>query len=107
MLLIAYIIELWKCADDEKQCTGGQCLPVSYFCDGKSDCNDHSDELQCNSNTIYNKKCKQILINNIYIIVLGTCNGYQCSNSYCISSTLQCNGVNDCAGGEDEQNCGM
>jgi hypothetical protein len=75
--------DLWKCANDEKQCTGGQCLPVSYFCDGKSDCNDHSDELQCNS----------------------TCDGYQCSNSYCISSTLRCNGVNDCTGGEDEQNC--
>ncbi|XP_025203974.1 uncharacterized protein LOC112600867 [Melanaphis sacchari] len=75
--------DLWKCANDEKQCTGGQCLPEAYFCDGKSDCNDHSDELQCNS----------------------TCNGYQCSNSYCISSTLRCNGVNDCSGGEDEQNC--
>lgn len=48
-----FVLDLWKCADDEKQCTtGGQCLPVSNFCDGKSDCNDYSDELQCNSNIL-------------------------------------------------------
>lgn len=48
-MLIICITDLWKCTADEKQCTGGQCLPASYFCDGKSDCNNHSDELQCNS----------------------------------------------------------
>lgn len=48
-MLIICITDLWKCIADEKQCTGGQCLPASYFCDGNSDCNNHSDELQCNS----------------------------------------------------------
>lgn len=42
----------------------------------------------------------------LMIFFSATCNGFQCPTSYCISSTLRCNGVNDCAGGEDEQNCG-
>lgn len=55
-MLIICITDLWKCTADEKQCTGGQCLPASYFCDGKSDCNNHSDELQCNSMYIITHK---------------------------------------------------
>lgn len=47
------ILDSWKCADDEKQCTSGQCFPASYFCDGKSDCSDHIDEMQCDSNYYY------------------------------------------------------
>lgn len=47
------------------------------------------------------------LMRLLIVFFPGPCNGYQCSNGYCISNALRCNGVNDCSGGEDEQNCGM
>ena len=35
------------CADNEFQCLDGQCVDVTYLCDGDSDCSDNSDEAQC------------------------------------------------------------
>ena len=35
----------------EMYCDSGECVPLSYICDGDNDCRDASDERNCHSNT--------------------------------------------------------
>ena len=35
------------CPEGESACADGTCLPTTLFCDGHSDCFDHSDEGWC------------------------------------------------------------
>lgn len=41
--------ERWQCQFDEFQCSSGRCIPFLWHCDGKPDCDNHTDEYNCMS----------------------------------------------------------
>ena len=75
------------CEADEFRCAAnGRCIPAGHQCDGRSDCPDSEDELNC----------------------AQTCDEdteFFCPEGRCVASSLRCDGTADCSGGEDEANC--
>ena len=41
------ILKLTGCSEDQFTCDDGSCVPMSNRCDGKSDCLDETDEVEC------------------------------------------------------------
>ena len=70
-----------------------ECIDLAKKCDGIKNCNDGSDEkncqMTCNEMTEF-----QCIHENNTILPLE-----------CIPKVKRCNGVNDCAKGEDENDC--
>ncbi|CAD5112749.1 DgyrCDS1968 [Dimorphilus gyrociliatus] len=63
------------------------CIPNQQICDGKSNCQDHSDEENCDD--YCNKP-----------------HSFKCVNeTKCINQLERCDGKNDCIDGSDEVNC--
>lgn len=84
LLLLSQGIQLAQgsCENTQFQCTNGQCIDITYRCDGTKDCVDDSDELNC--------PC--------------TSQEFKCVTSgECISSDFVCNGDKDCEDGSDEE----
>nr|CAD7447545.1 unnamed protein product [Timema bartmani] len=119
--------ETWKCLFDEYQCPSGRCIPVLWQCDGKPDCDNHTDEFNCQrrvenhlGKTTHSSPDRD---SNLYLPVLGgraqhdwrvsqlrhrgSCGNdeYLCPERWCIPMTWRCNGVPECANGEDEKLC--
>ncbi|ESN95518.1 hypothetical protein HELRODRAFT_179294 [Helobdella robusta] len=69
------------------QCSSGQCITKEWVCDGIRDCEDRSDESDCQK-----KKC--------------TSSQFTCPiNQKCIPNNKVCDGENDCGDNSDEHNC--
>lgn len=64
----------------------GKCIPASWQCDGRFDCEEYQDEYNCS------ESCKD--------------NQYLCpTEKWCIPQTWRCNGIAECINGEDEKLC--
>ncbi|CAF2003035.1 unnamed protein product [Rotaria magnacalcarata] len=73
-----------KCSQREFTCNAtSTCIPLEWVCDKTPDCEDGSDEYQCN--------CTQ--------------DDFICSTGQCIDPSYRCDGLPQCRDGSDELNC--
>ncbi|XP_069074692.1 very low-density lipoprotein receptor-like [Pleurodeles waltl] len=75
-----------SCNSKQHVCGNGDCIPLSWKCDGDDDCLDGGDELDCG-----------------YITCSST--EFNCSNSRCVHKGLVCDGSDDCGDLSDEAGC--
>lgn len=74
-----------RCQENQFQCKNKQCIPVSWHCDGVTDCSDGSDE---DSETCSQKTCAP--------------GQFHCANGRCVPSSYVCDVQDDCGDGSDE-----
>ncbi|XP_050331106.1 basement membrane-specific heparan sulfate proteoglycan core protein isoform X13 [Bactrocera neohumeralis] len=75
------------CSDSEFKCDG-RCLPLEYFCNGRVECLDGTDERDCPDTKPEATVCQP--------------DEYRCRAGNCIDSARRCNRVPDCPDGDDE-----
>lgn len=83
------LIAIETCSPEEFHCAKHQpkCIPSTEVCDGRNDCIDGSDEVNCTASACPSYK-------------------YPCaSRNQCIYKSWVCDGEADCRDGSDEQNC--
>nr|XP_042908894.1 MAM and LDL-receptor class A domain-containing protein 2 [Parasteatoda tepidariorum] len=101
------------CKEDEFRCKSGfQCIPESYVCDCAPECEDGSDELDCDSTCASTLSPKEISTvawttedPHPSVLPRKDCphGQRQCdSDQRCIPALLVCDGVRDCSDGSDE-----
>lgn len=74
-----------RCQENQFQCKNKKCIPVSWHCDGVSDCSDASDE---DAETCSQRTCKP--------------GEFRCANGRCLPSGYVCDAQDDCGDGSDE-----
>ncbi|XP_041563042.1 basement membrane-specific heparan sulfate proteoglycan core protein isoform X19 [Drosophila elegans] len=113
-----------ECDILEFECDYSQCLPLEKKCDGYVDCEDESDEFECQS---YTDRCleSEFECDSYCLPRDQLCNGitncqdgsdernctfcredaYLCNTGECVADNQRCNGIDDCADGSDERHC--
>ncbi|XP_052772549.1 sortilin-related receptor-like isoform X2 [Mya arenaria] len=81
----------FQCPADHIHCDVNTCLHESNFCDGKRDCDDGTDELQCANATEVSKICPK--------------GEFDCDGGRCFSQDYWCDDYPDCGDGKDEADC--
>lgn len=77
------------CFKDEFTCDNQHCIPEKWVCDKTDDCDDGSDEKNCNgAKEIINK--------------FNKCDEFKCSIGTCLPYSKVCDGTRDCPDGSDE-----
>uniref|UniRef100_A0A0K0FDX8 EGF-like domain-containing protein n=1 Tax=Strongyloides venezuelensis TaxID=75913 RepID=A0A0K0FDX8_STRVS len=103
-----------QCESDSFYCGDGTCIQRSWYCDGDKDCDDGTDEKDCynlNPHDFCNNSteffCHKSLVSRYSdkSMNLGH-SSHSFRDKYCIPVDYQCDGHDDCEGGEDEDNCG-
>jgi sortilin-related receptor len=94
-----------NCHDWMFKCSNAKCVPYWWKCDGVNDCGDGSDEQGCGNVT--NAISTSTTQKPVSPTVNKHCrpNEFRCDAGACILKRYVCDGYNDCAKGEDEQNC--
>jgi low-density lipoprotein receptor-related protein 1 (alpha-2-macroglobulin receptor) len=81
----------FQCMPGQYQCDNGHCTHPSDLCNGNDDCEDDSDEKDCEHYTCLNTQFR--------------CQGNDTVSPRCIPSKFRCNKNVDCPLGEDEADC--
>ncbi len=96
------------CLYGHAMCNDGTCILAHYVCDGRPDCPDASDEMDCshvcsisgshnvNINCFISCTRPECVCNDLY---------FTCTLGGCVSWSRVCDGVFDCNHGEDEYQC--
>ena len=121
-----------KCKDDEFHCSNGKCILAKWRCNRKNECEDASDEKDCDDICLGpgEQKCSYLSHSQVpgcYSFANQRCDGiWDCKNgadergcggcpnemfvcrsgSSCYSEAKRCDGVVDCPDYTDELNCG-
>ncbi|TPP57800.1 Low-density lipoprotein receptor [Fasciola gigantica] len=77
------------CEPSEWMCRDGTCLPQSYFCNGRPDCRDGSDEQPPHCEAPIGCRSDE----------------FRCYSGECIDVRRRCDGRGDCRDGSDEHGC--
>ncbi|XP_037122199.1 LDL receptor repeat-containing protein egg-1-like [Syngnathus acus] len=101
-----------KCRLGSQLCQDGtQCVPYSHVCDGEKDCQDGSDEEECDTRMTTppenGRQNQPPLPAKTQPPIKPSCTSpsFLCPDSTCIPPTQICDGVKDCPDGSDEKRC--
>uniref|UniRef100_A0A8C7S7S0 Low density lipoprotein receptor a n=1 Tax=Oncorhynchus mykiss TaxID=8022 RepID=A0A8C7S7S0_ONCMY len=110
-----------SCRTTEFSCGGhlNQCVPSTWLCDGKADCENGVDEESCGkwscllhsllypSPQLTSQHCPFSHLLSFFPLTPKHCtdNKFRCSNNQCVSASFVCDEELDCDDGSDEASC--